>query len=142
MKAKLIDRIRSERGESIGEALAAMLIVALGALMLEAMTSAATRIVTRSETAYMSYLDQRNLVESLGQMEGKNLKNGKDIYSTESLNATVSLWKSSSDSMAATVSIPVSAEIIKNKNTGKIVAARYQYKESSTQQGAQASGSN
>ncbi len=142
MKAKLIDRIRSERGESIGEALAAMLIVALGALMLEAMTSAATRIVTRSETAYMSYLDQRNLVESLGQMKGKNLKNGKDIYSTESLNATVSLWKSSSDSMAATVSIPVSAEIIKNKNTGKIVAARYQYKESSTQQGAQASGSN
>ncbi len=142
MKARLIDRIRSERGESIGEALAAMLIVALGALMLEAMTSAATRIVTRSETAYMSYLDQRNLVESLGQMEGKNLKNGKDIYSTESLNATVSLWKSSSDSMAATVSIPVSAEIIKNKNTGKIVAARYQYKESSTQQGAQASGSN
>ncbi len=142
MKAKLIDRIRSERGESIGEALAAMLIVALGALMLEAMTSAATKIVTRSETAYMSYLDQRNLVESLGQMKGKNLKNGKDIYSTESLNATVSLWKSSSDSMAATVSIPVSAEIIKNKNTGKIVAARYQYKESSTQQGAQASGSN
>ncbi len=142
MKAKLIDRIRSERGESIGEALAAMLIVALGALMLETMTSAATRIVTRSETAYMSYLDQRNLVESLGQMMGKNLKNGKDIYSTESLNATVSLWKSSSDSMAATVSIPVSAEIIKNKNTGKIVAARYQYKESSTQQGAQASGSN
>lgn len=142
MKARLIDRIRSERGESIGEALAAMLIVALGALMLEAMTSAATRIVTRSETAYMSYLDQRNLVESLGQMKGKNLKNGKDIYSTESLNATVSLWKSSSDSMAATVSIPVSAEIIKNKNTGKIVAARYQYKESSTQQGAQASGSN
>ncbi len=142
MKAKLIDRIRSERGESIGEALAAMLIVALGALMLETMTSAATRIVTRSETAYMSYLDQRNLVESLGQMKGKNLKNGKDIYSTESLNATVSLWKSSSDSMAATVSIPVSAEIIKNKNTGKIVAARYQYKESSTQQGAQASGSN
>lgn len=142
MKARLIDRIRSERGESIGEALAAMLIVALGALMLEAMTSAATKIVTRSETAYMSYLDQRNLVESLGQMKGKNLKNGKDIYSTESLNATVSLWKSSSDSMAATVSIPVSAEIIKNKNTGKIVAARYQYKESSTQQGAQASGSN
>ncbi len=142
MKARLIDRIRSERGESIGEALAAMLIVALGALMLETMTSAATRIVTRSETAYMSYLDQRNLVESLGQMKGKNLKNGKDIYSTESLNATVSLWKSSSDSMAATVSIPVSAEIIKNKNTGKIVAARYQYKESSTQQGAQASGSN
>lgn len=65
-------KLRSERGETIGEALAAMLVVALGALMLAAMTSAATRIVTRSETAYSRYLDQRNAIESGGADVEKN----------------------------------------------------------------------
>lgn len=65
-------KLRSERGETIGEALAAMLVVALGALMLAAMTSAATRIVTRSEAAYSRYLDQRNAIESGGADVEKN----------------------------------------------------------------------
>ena len=65
-------KLHSERGETIGEALAAMLVVALGALMLAAMTSAATRIVTRSETAYSRYLDQRNAIESGGADVEKN----------------------------------------------------------------------
>ena len=44
----MLEKLRSERGESIGEALAAMLIVALAALMLAGMTTAATRIVEKS----------------------------------------------------------------------------------------------
>ena len=47
----MLEKLRSERGESIGEALAAMLIVALAALMLAGMTTAATRIVEKSEKA-------------------------------------------------------------------------------------------
>ena len=45
----MLEKLRSERGESSGEALAAMLIVALAALMLAGMTTAATRIVEKSE---------------------------------------------------------------------------------------------
>ena len=62
----MLEKLRSERGESIGEALAAMLIVALAALMLAGMTTAATRIVEKSEKAYNVYLDQRNYLESGG----------------------------------------------------------------------------
>lgn len=141
MKTNLKNQILSERGESIGEALAAILIVALGALMLEAMTSAATRIVTRSEKAYASYLDQRNYIESQGHVASKNVKDGEDVYATEKVNAKVSLWKDSSDSMAATATVPVEASIIKNKSTMKTEAAWYRYKKDSAQQGAQTGGS-
>ncbi len=137
MKTNLKNQILSERGESIGEALAAILIVALGALMLEAMTSAATRIVTRSEKAYASYLDQRNYIESQGHVASKNVKDGEDVYATEKVSATVSLWEDSSDSMAATATVPVEASIIRNKSTMKAEAAWYRYKKDSAQQGAQ-----
>lgn len=135
MKTRLKKRILSERGESIGEALAAILIVALGALMLETMTSAATRIVTRSEKAYASYLDQRNYIESQGRVTDKNVKDGEDIYEVETVSgAAVSLWKESSDSMAATVTIPVEASIIKNKDENKTEAVWYRYKKDAAQQ--------
>lgn len=137
MKTNLKDQILAERGESIGEALAAILIVALGALMLEAMTSAATRIVTRSEKAYASYLDQRNYIESYAHVTDKNVKDGEDTYESKAVSGTISLWQNSSDSMAATATIPVEASIIKNKSTGKVEAAWYRYKKDAAQQGTQ-----
>ena len=76
-------KLCSDCGETIGEALAAMLVVALGALMLAAMTSAATRIVTRSETAYIQYLDQRNAMES-GKADIKKNYSGNDSSFTMS----------------------------------------------------------
>ena len=69
---KEIHRLRSERGESISEALVAMLVVAMGAIMLVSMTIAATHVVERSEKAYAEYLDERNAVESMGNMTVKN----------------------------------------------------------------------
>ena len=83
-------KLRSERGETIGEALAAMLVVALGALMLAAMTSSATRIVTRSETAYSQYLDQRNAIESGRTDVEKNSSADSSSYTTTKGNGKVS----------------------------------------------------
>ncbi len=60
----LFGKLHSEAGESIGEALAAMLIVAFGAIMLAGMVQAASRIVTRSEESYHAYLQDRNAIES------------------------------------------------------------------------------
>lgn len=141
MKARLINRIRSERGESIGEALAAMLIVALGALMLEVMTSAATKIVTRSEKAYNSYLDQRNYIESQGRVTSHNAKDGESTYETETNTVALGLRKSVSDSMAATATIPVKIWKIKNSSTGKTAAAWYQYQAGTSQQETQTDSS-
>lgn len=79
----MLEKLRSERGESIGEALAAMLIVALAALMLAGTTTAATRIVEKSEKAYNVYLDQRNYLESGGASEiPKNDPDGQSSIAT------------------------------------------------------------
>lgn len=79
----MLEKLRSERGESIGEALAAMLIVALAALMLAGMTTAATRIVEKSEKAYNVYLDQRNYLESGGASGiSKNDPDGESSIAT------------------------------------------------------------
>lgn len=141
MKARLINRIRSERGESIGEALVAMLIVALGALMLETMTSAATKIVTRSEKVYNSYLDQRNYIESQGRVTSHNAKDGESTYETEMNTVALGLWKSNSDSMAATATIPVKIWKIKNSSKGKTAAAWYQCQAGTSQQETQTGSS-
>ena len=64
-------KIQSEQGESLGEALAAMLVVALGALMLQTMTSAATKIVSKSEDSYHQFLQSKNDIESRKALEAK-----------------------------------------------------------------------
>lgn len=96
-------KLRSERGETIGEALAAMLVVALGALMLAAMTSAATRIVTRSETAYSQYLDQRNAVESGRTDVEKNSSADSSSYTTTKASGSISF--TSDDDAAVNVKL-------------------------------------
>lgn len=127
MNMNLKKKIRSDRGESIGEALAAMLIVALAALMLAAMTSAATRIVTRSEEAYASYLDQRNFIESNKSDIEKNASEGAGSYTSVTQAGHIGLWKDGADSMMATSQLKVTMTIVKNKATGEIETVKYQY---------------
>ncbi len=124
MNMDLKKKIHSERGESIGEALAAMLIVALAALMLAAMTSAATRIVTRSEEAYASYLDQRNFIESNKSDIEKNASDDAGSYKSDTQTGHVKLWGSSGDSMAAGSQMNVTMTIIKDAS-GKIETVKY-----------------
>lgn len=109
----MLEKLRSERGESIGEALAAMLIVALAALMLAGMTTAANRIVEKSEKAYNVYLDQRNYLESGGASGiSKNDPDGESSIATPvRVEGTLHM---SENGIAATVSEPVTATILKS----------------------------
>lgn len=123
MKMNLKKKIYSESGESIGEALAAMLIVALAALMLAAMTSAASRIVTRSEEAYASYLDQRNFIELNKSNIEKNASGDANSYTSNKQDGHVKLWKEG-DSLEMNSQIDVTMTIIKNKS-GEIETVKY-----------------
>lgn len=121
----MLEKLRSERGESIGEALAAMLIVALGALMLAGMTTAATRIVEKSEKAYNVYLDQRNYLES-GGVSGipKNDPDGQSsIATTVLVDGNLHM---SGTNIAAIASEPVTATILKSGD--RTVRITYRYK--------------
>ncbi len=118
----MLEKLRSERGESIGEALAAMLIVALAALMLAGMTTAATRIVEKSEKAYNVYLDQRNYLES-GGASGipKNDPNGESGIATPvPVPGTLHM---SGDGIIA--SEPVTATILKSGDRNVRITYRY-----------------
>lgn len=117
----MLEKLRSERGESIGEALAAMLIVALAALMLAGMTTAATRIVEKSEKAYNVYLDQRNYLESGGSSSiPKNDPDGQSSIATPvPVEGTLHM------SIEATASEPVTVTILKSGDKNVRITYRY-----------------
>ena len=48
MGRKAIRKLKSKNGESIGEVLAAMVIISLAAILLASMIAASMRIITRS----------------------------------------------------------------------------------------------
>ena len=124
----MLEKLRSERGESIGEALAAMLIVALGALMLVGMTTAATRIVEKSEKAYNVYLDQRNYLESGGTSSvPKNDPDGQNsIAAPVPVEGTLHMsWTG----IAAAASEPVTATILKSGDRNVRITYRYRGKQ-------------
>ena len=122
----MLEKLRSERGESIGEALAAMLIVALAALMLAGMTTAATRIVEKSEKAYNVYLDQRNYLESGGSSSiPKNDPDGQSSIATPvPVEGTLHMSVSGSG-IEATASEPVTATILKSGDKNVRITYRY-----------------
>lgn len=60
----MINKLKSEKGESIGEVLVAMLIVALGSVMFASMVTASGRLLTHSKQAYNSYIENHNQLES------------------------------------------------------------------------------
>lgn len=120
----MLEKLRSERGESIGEALAAMLIVALAALMLAGMTTAATRIVEKSEKAYNVYLDQRNYLESGGASDiPKNDPDGESSIATPvPVKGTLHMR---GNGIAAAASEPVTATILKSGDKNVRITYRY-----------------
>lgn len=120
----MLEKLRSERGESIGEALAAMLIVALAALMLVGMTTAATRIVEKSEKAYNVYLDQRNYLES-GGASGipKNDPDGQSSIATPV--PVKGFLHMSGKGIDETASEPVTVTILKSGDRNVRITYRY-----------------
>ena len=60
-------KLRSSRGESIGEVLIAVLIAALALLMLAEMIASSTRLITQSKAKMSAYYDANNaLTEQAG----------------------------------------------------------------------------
>ena len=101
-----------------------MLIVALAALMLAGMTTAATRIVEKSEKAYNVYLDQRNYLES-GGVSGipKNDPDGQSsIATTVLVDGNLHM---SGTNIAAIASEPVTATILKSGDRNVRITYRY-----------------
>lgn len=57
---KSAEKLHSNRGESLSETLIAMLIVALGSILLVSMVIAARNIIQRSDEAYDAYISTNN----------------------------------------------------------------------------------
>lgn len=61
-------KLSSRSGETIGEVLAATVVVSLGAILLATMVSSSRNIITRSGEAYKDYMDRRNEFEKSGTL--------------------------------------------------------------------------
>ena len=64
VKKRLIDKLRSQIGESIAEVLVALLISAVALMLLANMVTSATRIVTGNREAFNQYITAGNALAS------------------------------------------------------------------------------
>jgi competence protein ComGC len=70
MIRKLNSKLKSRQGESLGEVLVAILIVALGSLLFASMVTASIRIVNKGKAAYSKNMNLKNQIESFVTNEG------------------------------------------------------------------------
>lgn len=60
----LLSKLRSEHGESLGEVLVAVLVVALGSLLFASMLTASIRIVSKGKKTYHQNMNVKNQLET------------------------------------------------------------------------------
>ncbi|MCI6746857.1 MAG: hypothetical protein MR580_10875 [Anaerolactibacter massiliensis] len=60
---QMMRKLNSSAGESIAEVLAAMLVIALGIVMLVSMVSSSSNMIRKSEQSYADYMDSFNAEE-------------------------------------------------------------------------------
>lgn len=60
---RILKKLKNRRGETITEVLAAMLVIALGIVMLVSMEMAAQNLVRKSEAAFTANMAQKNGIE-------------------------------------------------------------------------------
>ena len=58
-----LNKLKSRRGETITEVLAAMVVIALGIIMLVSMEMAAQNLVRKSEASFAANMAQKNAIE-------------------------------------------------------------------------------
>lgn len=68
--SRIRNKLHSSSGESISEVLVAMLVIALGIVMLVSMISASGNIIRRSEQAYADYIKRFNAMEAQDPLKG------------------------------------------------------------------------
>lgn len=130
MGRKAIRKLKSKNGESIGEVLAAMVIISLAAILLASMIAASMRIITRSVEGYDLYVAQVNALNTDGEVKsaGNKRKYQDDElgYQTEkNRNITVTgTIKSSGRSEQVSLTVPVT--IYEIRKSGRTELWRYQ----------------
>ncbi len=63
MRNRIYTKLKSRSGESLAETLVAVLVIALGSVMLASMVGAATKIATKSENTAARFYDASNRLE-------------------------------------------------------------------------------
>lgn len=126
---KAIRKLKSKDGESIGEVLAAMVIISLAAILLASMIAASMRIITRSVEGYDLYVAQVNALNT----DGKVLEASEKQYTVQELgyqteknrNITVTgTIKSSGGNEDVSLTVPVT--IYEIRKSGRTELWRYQ----------------
>ena len=99
MKKRILKKLSSQSGESIGETLVALLIAALALTMLAGAVSSAMNIVTRSKKSMDDYYTVNNAVVARATVQPS--KNGLTVngtvYHPNGLTLTVSGLNSTND---------------------------------------------
>ena len=129
MGRKAIRKLKSKDGESIGEVLAAMVIISLAAILLASMIAASMRIITRSVEGYDLYVAQVNALNTDGevlQASEKKYTVQELGYQTEKIrNITVTgTIKSSGGNEDVSLTVPVT--IYEIRKSGRTELWRYQ----------------
>ena len=90
MIRNLFSKLKSNHGESLGEVLVAVLIVALGSLLFASMVTASIRIVNKGKAAYSKNMNQKNQIEETtsGNSESSINISGNLIGSTSDDTST------------------------------------------------------
>lgn len=123
MGRKAIRKLKSKDGESIGEVLAAMVIISLAAILLATMIAASMRIITRSVEGYDLYVAQVNALNTDGEVKSagnnRTYQNVELGYQTGNRNITVTgTIGNSGGSEQVSLNIPVTIyEIRKSDRT-------------------------
>lgn len=127
---KMIQKLKSKNGESIGEVLAAMVIISLAAIMLASMIAASMRIITRSVRGYDLYVAQVNALNTEGTVKfarkNKTYQDDELGYETETgKNVTVKgTIGSGGESTQVNLNVPVT--IYEIRKSGSTELWRYQ----------------
>ncbi|MGO5291348.1 hypothetical protein ACTQ1N_04080 [Porcincola sp. LCP21S3_C12] len=124
---KMIQKLKSKNGESIGEVLAAMVIISLAAIMLASMIAASMRIITRSVKGYDLYVAQVNALNTEGRVKSAGEKEYPDDelgYQRETGKNVIVVWKVGSEGQTVRLSVPVT--IYEIRKSGSTELWRYQ----------------
>jgi type II secretory pathway component PulJ len=74
MKKKVLDKLRSRRGDSIAEVLISLLISVVALVMLAAMITSSTRLIQRSRDAMEKYDAANNVLASMPETVPSTVK--------------------------------------------------------------------
>lgn len=124
MMKKLKSRLRNQKGESIAEVLVAVLLSAVGLMMLATMISATSKMVIRSKTLTKEYVEQNNLLVEKGSSTRTGTVEIKLVDSLTDIETDIKLYDDGNyEEESASTEIPVLYYI--NNKIGNVSVTSY-----------------